>query len=165
MLFMFMLVAAAAATTALRRRSSWRQRARIGMAIAMMVAGASHLVKPGTFVQHLPDSVPGRHAFGAISGVIEIGLGAALLRSRPAHQKTGHLLAGYLVAIFPANVYAAATAVEMDEQPDRIYAWGRLPLHAIFIAWTLWSTHPTRPPALRTSGGNSPLAWRTETRL
>src|SRR5687768_6017779 len=100
MLFMLVLVIATAAATIVRRHSSWRERARVGMAIAMVVAGASHLAQPDPFVQHLPEWVAWRHALVAVSGVAEIVFGAVLLRRRSA-QKTGRLLAGYLIAVFP----------------------------------------------------------------
>jgi uncharacterized membrane protein len=50
------------------------------------------------------------------------------------------LLAAYLLAVFPANLYVAIAGVDVQGQPDGWYPWLRLPLQALFIAWALWST-------------------------
>jgi uncharacterized membrane protein len=123
-----------------RRRATWRDHARRGMAVAMVVAGVSHLVRPDPFVQHLPDWVPGRDPLVLITGIVEVLLGAALVRPRAQRRLAGRALAGYLVAVLPANVYVAVDGVDVDGQPGGVYHWIRLPLQGVFIAWALWST-------------------------
>lgn len=176
MIFLVVLAlatAGAAAVQALRRRysarlsarPSARHSARIGMAVAMAFAGASHLLMPIPFVQHLPAWVPMREELVLVTGLVEIGLGAALLLRRPLRRWAGFALAGYLVAVFPSNVYVAVAQVEVDGQPGGAYPWLRLPFQLLFVAWALWSTQdpagssaepstgPTatrRPDALRT---------------
>lgn len=150
MIFLFALTVATAAASlvlALRRRHSMRAAARIGMAIAMAFAGVSHLLMPTPFVQHLPTWVPMREELILLTGLLEIALGAALLLRQPRRRLAGLVLAGYLVAVFPSNIYVAVAGVEVDGQPGGAYAWLRLPFQLLFIAWALWSTRDPEPSA------------------
>ena len=108
----------------------------------MVVAGAAHWLMPTPFVQHLPPWVPAAEALVLVTGVIEVGLGAALLLRQPWRRRAGLVLAAYLIAVFPANVAVAVAvaAVEVDGQPGGWYPWLRLPFQALFVAWALWST-------------------------
>ena len=159
MLFLVVLVVTtlvAAATTALRRRFSVRDSARIGLALAMAVAGLTHWVNPDPFVQHLPDWVPGRSELVAVTGALEIGIGLALLLWR-RRELAGLVTAAYLVAVFPANVYVAVAGVDVDGQPDGAYAWVRLPLQALFVGWAFWSTRSPYAEHSRTDEGPSQM--------
>lgn len=147
LLILAVATSAAAAGLALRRRFSTRTAARIGMALAMAFAGISHLLLPTPFVQHLPGWVPLREELVFLTGLLEIALGLALLLRQPWQRLAGLALAGYLVAVFPANVYVAVAEVEVDGQPGGAYAWLRLPLQLLFIAWALWSTRRIESPA------------------
>lgn len=151
---MFLIVLAigtliALAGQVIRRSVALRQAARIGMAIAMVVAGITHLARPLPFLQHLPGWVPAAEFLIFVTGIAEIVLGLALLLPQPWRWRAGIALAAYLVAVFPANVYVAVAGVDVDGQPDGIYAWVRLPLQVLFVAWALWSTRPNPGGALR----------------
>ena len=116
----------------------------------MAFAGVTHLLRPDPFVQHLPDWVPGRDLLVALTGVIEIALGIALVAPRHIRPAAGRAVAAYLVAVFPANVYVAVADVDIDGQPGGVWRWIRLPLQAVFVTWALWSTSrragtPTAP--------------------
>jgi uncharacterized membrane protein len=121
-------------------RRSARRAARIGMATAMVFAGVAHWVMPTPFVQHLPPWVPAAEALVLVTGVVEIGLGVALLLRQPWRRRAGLALAAYLVAVFPANVYVAVAGIEVEGQPGGWYPWLRLPFQVLFVAWALWST-------------------------
>jgi uncharacterized membrane protein len=156
MIFLFILTiatAAAAVVLAVRRRFSVRTAARMGMALAMCFAGVTHWVNPTPFVQHLPPSVPLRDELVLATGFVEVILGVALLLRHPGRRLAGLALAGYLVAVFPANLYVAVAEVEVDGQPGGFYPWLRLPFQVLFIAWALWSTQDdgTARPAPATS--------------
>lgn len=143
MLFLILLcgsTALAGATMAVRRAFQPRAAARLGMSLAMVLAGLSHLVMPTPFVQHMPEWVPVREMLVAVTGVLEAGLGAALLLRSRARALAGLALGGYFVAVFPANLYVAVAGVEVDGQPGGWYPWFRLPFQALFIVWALWST-------------------------
>jgi uncharacterized membrane protein len=148
MIFLIVLAiatGAAAAGLAVRRRFSARLAALAGMALAMAFAGISHLLLPTPFVQHLPTWVPMREELIFITGLLEIALGVALLLRQPLRRLAGLALAGYLVAVFPSNIYVAVAGVEVDGQPDGAYPWLRLPFQLLFIAWALWSTRDPQP--------------------
>jgi uncharacterized membrane protein len=162
---LFFIVLAVATTGAWivgRGSASVRDHARRGLAIAMVVAGVFHLVQPDPFVQHLPDWVPAREPLVFLTGLVEIALGAALLGRRAWRSHAGRFLAAYLVAIFPANVYVAVAAVDVDGQPGGAYPWIRLPFQALFVAWALWSTRrdaqvpAPAPPASNAERDRSP---------
>lgn len=116
-----------------RRRLSLRDRWRVALAVAMVVAGLSHLASPTPFIQHLPGWVPRRDLLVLASGLVEIALGGALLLRPPARVRAGVALAIFLVLVFPANVYVAVSGVAVDGQPGGAYPWLRLPWQALFI--------------------------------
>ena len=162
MLFLAILLASTAIAWLVGRRTGTaRDHARRGFAGAMVIAGISHLTKSEPFVQHMPDWVPGRELIVLASGVVEIALGVALLRLAEHRRSVGRVLGAYLLAVFPANVYVAVADVEVTDQPGGVYAWIRLPLQAVFIAWVLWSAAADHQPdrrapatrALRSSAG------------
>ena len=121
-------------------RRSARRAARLGMATAMVFAGVAHWLMPTPFVQHLPPWVPAAEALVLVTGVVEIGLGAALLLRQPWRRRAGLALAAYLVGVFPANVYVAGAGIDGEGQPGGWYPWLRLPFQVLFVAWALWST-------------------------
>ncbi|HST96252.1 MAG TPA: hypothetical protein VLJ85_01325 [Geodermatophilus sp.] len=121
-------------------RRSARRAARLGMATAMVFAGVAHWLIPTPFVQHLPPWVPAAEVLVLVTGVVEIGLGAALLLRQPWRRGAGLALAAYLVAVFPANVYVAVAGIDVEGQPGGWYPWLRLPFQVLFVAWALWCT-------------------------
>ena len=156
MLFLAILVLSTALAWLLgRRRGGWRDHARRGLAFAMVVAGLSHFARSEPFLQHLPDWVPAPEALVYITGAVEVALGVALLRSREHRVTVGRLLATFLVAVLPANVYVALEDVDVTGQPGGVHAWIRLPLQGLFIAWALVCTTPDRvgqtPPSPKPS--------------
>lgn len=123
-----------------RRSAGWRVHTRRGLAVAMVVAGIAHLAGPEPFIQHLPSWVPMREAIVFVTGLVEIGFGAALVAARARRADVGRLLALFLVAIWPANIYVAVAGVDVAGQPGGPYAWIRLPFQILFVALALWST-------------------------
>ncbi len=98
MIFLLVLALATAACAAVaswRRRFAPREAARLGMAIALAFAGASHLFLATPFIQHLPPSVPLRAEIVLISGLVEIAFGMALLLPPPTRRRVGAALALY----------------------------------------------------------------------
>jgi uncharacterized membrane protein len=127
---------------------SARRAALLGMATAMVFAGVAHWLMPTPFVQHLPPWVPAAEALVLVTGVIEVGLGAALLLRQPWRRRRGGLaLAAYFVAVFPANVYVAVADVAVDGQPGGWYPWLRTALpgavHRLGVV-----EHRVGPPAV-----------------
>jgi len=99
----------------------------------MVVAGINHFVNPDFYLKIVPSGLPMPELLVYGSGVAEVvgGLGTMHRRTR---RLAGWFLIATLVAIFPANVYMAAS-------PDRfasIPGWAlnlRLPLQVLFIYW------------------------------
>lgn len=148
MIFLVILLAATIGAAIIRPHAGPRTWARFGMAGAFVVAGVAHLARPRPFEQHLPDWTPGITGLVVATGIIEIVLGTALAALPSRRRDVGRAIAIYLVAVLPANVYVAVADVDVDGQPGGPYAWLRLPLQAVFIAWTLWGTSdgPRRQP-------------------
>lgn len=145
MLFLSVLLVAYGALWPLTRRSlTGRARSRAALAVGMVVAGIAHFVTPLPFVQHLPDVIPMREAIVYASGAVEIALGLALMGPSRLRPYVGLVLAAYLVAVFPGNVYVAVSGVAVDGQPGGIYPWLRLPFQALYIGLALWSTEALR---------------------
>ena len=105
----------------------------------MIVAGLSHLGRPEPFLQHLPSWTPWPDATVAVTGVIEMALGALMIWSG-LRDRVGLVLVAYLLAVFPANVYVAIEGIDVQGQPDGPYPWLRLPLQAVFVFLGWWST-------------------------
>jgi uncharacterized membrane protein len=127
MIFLLVLALSTATTavvTSVQHRFSNREAARIGMAVASAFAGAAHLFLATPFIQHLPTWVPLRAEIVLISALAEIALGIALLFPPPTRRRMGIVLALYLLAVFPANVYVAVFDVEVDGQPRRCLPMG-----------------------------------------
>ena len=145
MIFLLVLaIATACAALVLKVRGTFtpRRAALLGMAAGMAFAGLSHLLMPTPFIQHLPTWVPMREPLIFVTGLLEIALAAALLPAR-RRRLAGFALAGYLLAVFPSNVYVAVAQVEVEGQPGGLYPWLRLPLQLVFIAWALWASGAT----------------------
>lgn len=141
MLFLAVLVVAYGVLWPLTlRRWSARRRARYALAVGMVVAGVAHLATPTPFVQHLPPWVPERLLVVYASGVVEIGLGAALAFGGRYVPLVGAALALYLVAVFPGNVYVAVAGVDVDGQPGGPYPWLRLLLQPLFVWLAIWTS-------------------------
>ncbi len=118
MLFLAILVPSTAIVWLLGRHTGgMRDYARRGLAAAMVIAGVTHFTNADPFVQHMPDWVPARELIVYISGALEIALGIAMLLWREHRGSIGRLLAMYLVAVFPANVYVAIADVDVTGQP------------------------------------------------
>lgn len=119
---------------------AWRDAVRLVLAGLFLVAGVAHFVTPGPFLQHVPPWVPGAEAVVYVSGVIELVLGGALFATR--RRLVGKAAAGFLVAVFPGNIYVAVAGVEVDGLPGGAWPWLRLLLQPLLIAAALWSTDP-----------------------
>jgi uncharacterized membrane protein len=126
-----------------RRGRSSPDAARVAMATAMGMAGASHLANPRPFVQHLPEFVPARERVILGTGLLEMLFGAALAAPTRRRREIALALAAYLIAVFPANVYVAAAGVRIEGLPGASHPWMRLPLQAVYVAWTFWAVPGT----------------------
>lgn len=117
---------------------------RLGLGIALAGAGTAHLTtQREEFQAQVPNWVPVDHDFVVVaSGVVEIGLGTALVCApRAVRPIVGLTTATFFVAVFPGNIaqYVEGTdAFGLDTDQARLT---RLFFQPGLVAWALWSTN------------------------
>lgn len=119
--------------------------AAIGLGLAFCYFALGHFVITDELAAMLPGWAPARRAIIHVTGLVEIVIAASLLTART--RRAGALAAAtMLVAVFPANVYAAlnhvgAGPVGLDGSvtvPGPEYLWVRAPLQLFLVIWALW---------------------------
>lgn len=113
---------------------------RVILAICIVVAGILHFVVPVPFIRIVPGFLPYPAALVYISGVIEIGLGIALLIPPISHLAAWGLVALF-IAVYPANLNMAINGIEIAGIPNTWWFQAiRLPFQFVLIAWAYWYT-------------------------
>lgn len=107
-----------------------------------MFAGVGHLTfARGEFSAQVPGWLPvDDDPVVLISGVVEIGLGAALLAWARGRVAVGFVVAAFFVAIFPGNVAQYVEGNDgfgLDSDTKRLV---RLFFQPVLVAWALWAT-------------------------
>lgn len=127
------------------RASAAPQRAgRVALAALFLFTGVSHFVFTAPMAEMVPPPLPPVPTVLA-TGVLEILGALGLLIPRTSRLAAQGLFA-FLLAVFPANVYAALHHTGMGghaEGPE--YLWLRAPLQLLFLGWT-WYFGIRRPP-------------------
>ena len=125
-----------------------RAGAQVLLGAAMAGAGTAHLtVQRQAFQAQVPPWVPlGEDLVVVLSGIVEIGLGAALLVTwkQPRRAIVGATLAAFYVAIFPGNIAQYTEhrdAFGLDTDTKRLV---RLFFQPVLIAWALAATDAPR---------------------
>jgi uncharacterized membrane protein len=109
----------------------------------MIIAGTGHLTfSRQEFQAQVPDFVPmTKDTVVLASGVVEIGLGLALLTLKGKNRvRMGIGLAAFYAAVFPGNLHQYThhiSAFGLDTDTKRL---GRLFFQPVLMAWALWST-------------------------
>jgi uncharacterized membrane protein len=118
------------------RLRSWPSALRGGLAAMFVVTGGSHFVgMREDLISMIPPALPEPGLLVTITGVLELAGAIGLLWRRTAPWAAGGLTA-LLVAMFPANVYAALEGLTLAGAP----AMPLLPrtlLQVVFLAATL----------------------------
>jgi len=111
------------------------------MAFFYVFGGFNHLMNPGFYLAIMPPDLPNPEWLNVLSGLAEIVLGVYLLEPRTRVYAAWGIIA-LLIAVFPANLYAAFENVGPDGPGSGAGALGyvRLPFQAVFIAWAWWYT-------------------------
>lgn len=113
----------------------------------MLVAGTGHLTfARQEFQAQVPDFVPlSKDTTVLASGVVEIGLGLALLALKGKNRvRMGIGLAAFYAAVFPGNVHQYThhiSAFGLDTDAKRL---ARLFFQPVLMGWALWSTGALR---------------------
>jgi uncharacterized membrane protein len=121
---------------------------RLALALFFVVAGITHFLAPTPYLAIMPPSIPWPAAMVAVSGAAEI-LGGLGVLFRSTRRAAGVWLIVLLIAVFPANVYAISTGMEIGGYAVPVWMlWARLPLQLVLIAW-VWRAclgHASRRP-------------------
>ena len=119
---------------------------RILLGSGLVFAGAAHLTfARREFRAQVPESLPlDPDTTVVASGVVEIGLGTALLAARRRRGLVGVIAALFFVAVFPGNVSQwmhHRDGFGLDTDMKRFV---RLFFQPVLVAVALWSTHRPR---------------------
>ena len=111
------------------------------MAAFYVFGGFNHLMNPGFYLTIMPPDLPNPEWLNVLSGLAEIVLGVYILEPRTRVYAAWGIIA-LLIAVFPANLYAAAENVGSagpGSGPGAL-AYLRLPFQALFVVWAWWYT-------------------------
>jgi uncharacterized membrane protein len=115
--------------------------ARLALGAVLLIAGIGHFVSADEFLAQVPPWMPAPEVVVAVSGVVEIILGLALVaapsRWRPI---VGWVVAAFFVIVFPGNIWQfieGRAAFGLDSDPARFI---RLLFQPILVVWALWAT-------------------------
>jgi uncharacterized membrane protein len=116
--------------------------ARVALGGVLAFAGTTHLtVARDEFRAQVPEWVPlSEDTVVLASGVVEIGLGAALIALPRRRVAVGLLVAAFFVAIFPGNISQLATRTDAFGLDTDLKRGIRLPFQVLLVLWSLWST-------------------------
>lgn len=117
---------------------------RVILAVCIVVAGILHFAVPVPFIRIVPGFLPYPAAIVYISGIIEIGLGIALLVPPVSHLAAWGLVALF-IAVYPANLNMAINGIEISGIPNTWWFQAiRLPFQFVLIAWAYWYTKSSK---------------------
>lgn len=123
-----------------------RTLSRLALGAALMFAGIGHLsFSRLTFQAQVPSWLPFDPDFVVLaSGVVEIGLGLALIALKRRRKTVGWITAAFFLAVFPGNIsqflnHTDAFGLNSDEARAI-----RLLFQPLLIVWALWATDAWR---------------------
>lgn len=106
--------------------------------IILFAAGILHFIHEPGFRRTIPKIIPFRRAIVLITGVFEIVF-SILLWVKKGQHLTRKLLALFMLAVFPANIYMAVKKIPFrpGTQANPWILWLRLPLQIPLIIGAL----------------------------
>lgn len=111
---------------------------KIAMSSMLIFTGLAHFAFAEGMAAMLPDIVPFRIEIIYLTGVMEV-MGAIGLLIAKYSKLAGVLLIVFLVAVLPANIYAALNHIDpttgVPDGPGPKYLFFRIPLQMFFIGW------------------------------
>lgn len=119
---------------------------RIALGSFLAFAGVTHLtVARKEFQAQVPDWVPTDPDTTVVaSGLVEIGLGSALLFAKRRRRLAGTLAALFFVAIFPGNVSQWTHHRDGFGLDTDMKRFGRLFFQPLLVLLAVWSTRSPR---------------------
>ncbi len=120
---------------ALRR---WPAATRVGLAVMFLVTATAHFSSMrADLVRMVPPGVPHPELMVTFTGVCEV-LGAIGLLVPRTRRLAAIALIVFLLAVLPANVYAAQAALTLSGAPVTPL-WPRVALQVLFIGLLWWA--------------------------
>jgi uncharacterized membrane protein len=117
---------------------------RLALALFFIGAGAAHFIAPTPYLAIMPPGLPWPAALVFVSGVAEIAGGAGVLWRR-TRRFAGLGLVLLLIAVFPANIYAAMHGMQVGGRAVAPWIlWLRLPVQAALVAWVYFTSWKER---------------------
>ena len=122
-----------------QRLSSWREAGRGALVIMFLFTGFSHFTSMKyDFAAMIPPPLPNDLWVIYLSGVFEIAGAVGLLIPR-TRRLAGICLVLLLVALFPANVYAALSEIPLRGEAATPL-WIRTPMQLLYIGMVWWTS-------------------------
>ena len=142
-----------------KQLSSWRDAGRGALVIMFLFTGISHFTSMKyDFAAMIPAPLPNDLWVIYLSGVLEISGAIGLLIPR-TRKLAGISLVLLLVALFPANVYAALNEIPLrGEAPTPL--WLRGPIQLLFIGMVWWTSIQEPAESRQRTGAESATAQR-----
>jgi uncharacterized membrane protein len=125
------------------KRKTIKKVARVLLGSTLAFAGTSHLTfARDAFRDQVPNWVPlDKDTTVLASGLVEIGLGGALVLTDEAHQETiGKVAAAFFTAIFPGNIAQLINHRDAFGLDTDVKRFVRLLLQPGLVYWALKST-------------------------
>lgn len=139
----FLGLLAASRVGASRLRWRWFTSLRIALAVMFLVTGWAHFGSlRDDLIRMVPPLFPAPALLVTLTGLAELAGAAGLLHRRTAPWAAGGL-AVLMLAMFPANVYAALHQVPLDGRPPTPLVVRTL-LQLVFVAAALVAAVPER---------------------
>lgn len=120
---------------------SWHDCLRYALAVMFLFTSAAHFNRlRHDLARMIPVFVPAPMALVYLTGALELAGAIGLMLPHHIHRLTAWCLIAFLIAVFPANVYAALAGATLGGKPvTRL--WLRTPMQLLFIALLYWSAH------------------------
>lgn len=108
----------------------------------LVFAGVGHLgPSRREFRAQVPDWLPAdADLVVVVSGVVEIGLGLALVLLPVPRHRLGWIVAAFFVAVFPGNIAQFTEGTDAFGLDSDAARFVRLLFQPALVAWALWST-------------------------
>jgi uncharacterized membrane protein len=143
-----------------KQLSSWRDAGRGALAIMFLFTGISHFTTMKyDFAAMIPAPLPNDLWVIYLTGALEIA-GAIGLLIPQKRKLAGICLALYLVAVFPANIFAALNEVTL-RGAAATPLWVRAPMQLLYIV-LVWWTSIKEPASTQRAGGEPVTTQRGE---
>jgi uncharacterized membrane protein len=112
------------------------------LGLSLLGAGLGHLSWARTeFQAQVPPWVPmDKDLVVILSGLVEIGLGAALILPHRRRGLVGWIVAAFFVAVFPGNISQYVNRVSAFGLTTDTARFARLFFQPVLVVWALWST-------------------------